>query len=151
MLQTYFVSPGSPKTYFVFSLNSMFHMFSKLFESQDLTFHLIFVKSCLTVSSCFYGKNTSKILQNLFHILLNNPIKKNRFFLKASLGQLIFVRFKEEVFIFLYFFYVINKLGIYFNIFPNEHYWLHKYPFFCITLKHISDPDVLCKARIQTI
>ena len=51
-------------------------MFSKLFDSQDLTSHLIFVKSCPTVSSCFYGQNKSTILQNLFHALLNNPINK---------------------------------------------------------------------------
>ena len=51
-------------------------MFSKLFESQDLTSHLLFVKSCPTVSLCFYGQNKSKILQNLFHALLNNPIIK---------------------------------------------------------------------------
>ena len=36
--------PGSPKTYLVFSLNSMYHMFSKLFDSQDLTYQLIFKK-----------------------------------------------------------------------------------------------------------
>ena len=51
-------------------------MFSKFFDSQNLTSHLIFVKSCPTVSSCFYGQNKSKILQNLFHALLNNPINK---------------------------------------------------------------------------
>ena len=35
--------------YFVFNLNSMYHEFSKLFDSQDLIAHgshLIFVKSC---------------------------------------------------------------------------------------------------------
>ena len=53
-------------------------MFSKLFDSQDLTSHLIFVKSCPTVSLCFYGQNKSKILQNLFHALLNNPINKKQ-------------------------------------------------------------------------
>ena len=49
--------PGSPKTYYVFSLNAMCHMFSKLFESQNLTSHLIFVKSGPNVSMCFYGQN----------------------------------------------------------------------------------------------
>ena len=53
-------------------------MFSKLFDPVDLTSHLIFVKSCPTVSSCFYGQNKSKILQNLFHALLNNPINKKK-------------------------------------------------------------------------
>jgi hypothetical protein len=53
------VPPVSPQTYFVFSLNSMHHMFSKLLDSQDLTSPLIFVKSCPTVSLCFYGKNKS--------------------------------------------------------------------------------------------
>ena len=54
-------------------------MFSKLFDPVDLTSHLIFVKSCQTVSLCFYGQNKSKILQNLFHALLNNPTnEKNR-------------------------------------------------------------------------
>ena len=53
-------------------------MFSKLFDSQDLTSHLIFVKSCPTVSSCFYSQNKSKKLQNLFHALLNNPINKKK-------------------------------------------------------------------------
>ena len=51
-------------------------MFSNLFDPVDLTSHLIFVKSCLTVSLCFYGQNESKILQNLFHALFNNPINK---------------------------------------------------------------------------
>ena len=51
-------------------------MFSKLFDSQYLTSHLIFVKSCLTVSLCLYGLNKSKVLLNLFHALLNNPINK---------------------------------------------------------------------------
>ena len=51
-------------------------MFSKLFDPVDLTSHLILVKSCPTVSSCFYGQNKSNILQNLFHALLNNPINK---------------------------------------------------------------------------
>ena len=58
------VPPGSPKTYFVFSHNSMYHMFSKLFDSQDLTSHLNFVKSCVPVSSCFYSQNKSRICQN---------------------------------------------------------------------------------------
>ena len=39
--------------------------------------HLIFVKSCPTVTLCFYGQNKSKISQNMFHALLNNPINKN--------------------------------------------------------------------------
>ena len=51
-------------------------MFSKLFDPVDLTSHLIFVQSCPTVSLCFYGQNKSKILQNLFHALLNNSINK---------------------------------------------------------------------------
>ena len=54
----------------------MYNMFSKLFYSQDLTFHLIFVKSFPTVSLCFSGQNKSKILQNLCHALLNNPANK---------------------------------------------------------------------------
>ena len=48
--KTFCVPPGSPKTYFVFTLNSMYHIFSMLFDSQDLISHgshLIFVKSCL--------------------------------------------------------------------------------------------------------
>ena len=54
------VPPGSPKKYLVFTLNSMYHIFSKLFYSQNLTSlgsHLIFVQSCSTVCSCFYGHN----------------------------------------------------------------------------------------------
>ena len=70
------VPPGSPKTYFVFSLNSIYHMFSKLFDLVNLASHLIFVKSCPTLSSFFYGQKKSKILRNLFHALLNNPIHK---------------------------------------------------------------------------
>ena len=53
-------------------------MFSKLFDPVDLTSHLIFVKSCPTVSLCFYGQNKSNILQNLFHALLNNHINKKQ-------------------------------------------------------------------------
>ena len=43
------VPPGSPKTYFVFNHNSIYHILSKLFDPQDLISHgshLIFVKSC---------------------------------------------------------------------------------------------------------
>ena len=65
MLQTYLCASRNPKTYFVFTLNSIYPMFSKLFDSQDLTSHLIFVKSCPTGSLCFYGQKNSKILQNL--------------------------------------------------------------------------------------
>ena len=61
-----FMPPGSPKTYFVFSHNFMYNMFFKLFDSQDFTFNLIFVKSCPTVASCFYGQNKSKSLQICF-------------------------------------------------------------------------------------
>ena len=53
-------------------------MFSKLFESQNLTSHLIFVKSCPNVSMCFYGQNKSKILQTRFHVFLNNPNNKKQ-------------------------------------------------------------------------
>ena len=56
----------------------MYRIFSKLFDSQDLASHLIFVKSSRTVSLCFYGQNKSKILPNLFHALLNNPINKKQ-------------------------------------------------------------------------
>ena len=53
-------------------------MVSKLFDSQDLTSHLILAKSCLSVSLCFYGQNKSNILQNLFQALLNNPSNKKQ-------------------------------------------------------------------------
>ena len=47
--------------------------------SNDFASNLIFVKSCSTVSLCFYGQNYSKFQQNLFYALLNNPInEKNR-------------------------------------------------------------------------
>ena len=61
-------------------------MFSKVFDSKDLTYHLIFVKSCLTVNSCFYSQNYSKILQSLFHALPNNPIDKKHTSPKKKLG-----------------------------------------------------------------
>ena len=35
---------GSPKTYFVFTLNSIFHMFSRVFDPLNLTSQLMFVK-----------------------------------------------------------------------------------------------------------
>ena len=47
-----------------------------LFDSQDLTSDLLFVKSFVTIDSCFYDQNRSKSLQNLFHALLDNPINK---------------------------------------------------------------------------
>ena len=49
-------------------------MFSKF--SKDLTSRLIIVKSCPTGSFCFYDQNMSKILPNLFHVLLNTINKK---------------------------------------------------------------------------
>ena len=51
-------------------------MFLNLLDPVDLMSHLLFVKSCPTVTSCFYGQNKSKILLNLFHALLNNPNNK---------------------------------------------------------------------------
>ena len=59
-----------------FSLNSMYHKFSKLFDSQDLTFHLIFVKSCSTVSSCFYVQNKSKKIIICFMLYSTSLSKK---------------------------------------------------------------------------
>ena len=53
-------------------------MLFNLFDSVDLTSHLIFVKSWSTVSLCFYGQNKSKMLQNLFQAFLNNPINQKR-------------------------------------------------------------------------
>ena len=35
-----YMAQGSPKTYFVFTLNSVFHILSKLFDHQDLTSYL---------------------------------------------------------------------------------------------------------------
>ena len=63
----------------MFTPNSIQHIFSKLFDPLDLTSHLIFVKTYLTGSLCFYGfhgQNEPKILQNLFHTILINPINK---------------------------------------------------------------------------
>ena len=61
----------------------MYHIFSKLFDSQDLGPHLTwphltsFLSKVVRLLVCvFYGQNKSKILQNLFHALLNNSIKK---------------------------------------------------------------------------
>ena len=48
----------------------------KLFESQNITSHLIFVKTGPTLSLSFYGQNKSKSSHNLFHVFLNNPIDK---------------------------------------------------------------------------
>ena len=62
-------------------------MFSKLFDSQDVTSHLIFVKSCPTVSLCIYGQNLSKFLQNLFHALLNNPINEKTDLFEKTWGS----------------------------------------------------------------
>ena len=59
--------------------NSTKLIFTKLFDPLDLTSHLIFVKIYLTGSFCFYGfhgQNEPKILQNLFHTILNNSINK---------------------------------------------------------------------------
>ena len=49
-----------------------------LFDSEDLTSDLIFVKSFVTLDLCFYDHNRSKSLQNLFLALLDNPINKNQ-------------------------------------------------------------------------
>ena len=38
--KTICVPPGSPKIYLVFTPNSMYHIFSKLFDSQDFWSHL---------------------------------------------------------------------------------------------------------------
>ena len=73
------MAQGSLKTYFVFTPNSIYHIFSKLFDPVDLTSHFIFVKINLTGSLCFYGihgQNKPQILQNLFHTILNNSINK---------------------------------------------------------------------------
>ena len=44
-----------------------------IFESQDLTSHLNFVKSCSNISLLMVKINQKK-LQNMIHALLNNPI-----------------------------------------------------------------------------
>ena len=61
--------------------NSTFQIFSKLFDSVDLTSHLIFVKIYLTGSLCFYGFHGQKMpkkIQNLFHTILDNPTNKKK-------------------------------------------------------------------------
>ena len=75
MLQTYLCGLRKPQN--IFCVHSKLHTLSKLFESVDLTFHLIFVKIYLTVSLCFYGfhgQYKPKFLQNMFHTILNNSI-----------------------------------------------------------------------------
>ena len=69
-----FVSQGSTKTYFVFTLNSIYHMFSELFHPVDLPCHIIFVKIGQTVTLCFCAPNKPTFLQNKFHVVMNNPI-----------------------------------------------------------------------------
>ena len=62
-------------------------MFSKLFETVDLTSYLIIVKNCPTDSLCFYGQNRSKIYKNMFHALLHKPINKKTDPLKKNLRR----------------------------------------------------------------
>ena len=65
----------------MFTPNSIYHILSKLFDPVDLTSHFIFVKIYLTGSLCFYGfhgQKKPKKLQNLFHTILDNPIKKKK-------------------------------------------------------------------------
>ena len=74
----------------MFTPNSIYHIFSKLFDPVDLTSHLIFVKIYLTGSLCFYGfhgQNKPKILQNLFHTILNNSINKKTALEKKNLRR----------------------------------------------------------------
>ena len=90
MLQTYLCGSRKPKTYFVFTPNSIYHIVSKLFDPVDLTSDFIFVKIYLTVSLClygFHGQNKPNILQNLFHTLLNNSIYKKRALEKKNLRR----------------------------------------------------------------
>ena len=54
------VAQGSPKTYFVFTPSSIYHIFSKLLDPVDLTSHLIFVNIYMALSLCFYGLNWQK-------------------------------------------------------------------------------------------
>ena len=46
-------------------------------DPVDLTSHLIFVQIGPTDSSSFYAQNKPQTLQNLFQVVLNNPINKN--------------------------------------------------------------------------
>ena len=54
------VAKRSPKTYFVFTPNSIYLIFSKLFDPVNLTSHFIFFKIYLTGSLCFYGFHGQK-------------------------------------------------------------------------------------------
>ena len=96
------VAWGSPKIHFVFTRNIL----SKLFDPVDLTSHLIIIKIYLTGSLCFYGfhgQNQPKILQNLFHTILNNSINKKTALEKKNLrrskvgGDSMFVFFKPSL------------------------------------------------------
>ena len=55
-----FVTQESPKTYFVFTLNSVHHIFLKLFDPVYLTSHLIFVQIGSTVNLCLIAKKKKK-------------------------------------------------------------------------------------------
>ena len=60
---------GSPKTNFVFTPNSIFHVFSDLFDHLNPASHLLFIK----FGSSFFRVVQPKILQNLFHSVPNKP------------------------------------------------------------------------------
>ena len=76
------MAQGSPKTFFVFTPNSIYHIFSKVMDPVDITSHPFFVKLYLTGSLCFsmasMAKRRPKKLQNLFYTIHDMPINKKQ-------------------------------------------------------------------------
>ena len=57
-LQTYFCGSKKPENIYLFTLNTMYHMFVNVFfDPVDLTSHFIKFRICLPVSFCFYAQN----------------------------------------------------------------------------------------------
>ena len=104
------MAQGSHKTYFVINPNSIYHIFSKLFDRVDLTSHLIFVKNYLTGSLCFYGFHGEERqikLENLFHTILKTLYKKDpkKTLRRSKIGGGVRVNlstFKDSIFFFTF-------------------------------------------------
>ena len=78
-----------PKTDFVFTLTSIFTCFSSyltLYISPPTSKEF---NNCMTVTSWFYAQNKAFWLQNLFHVVLNNPINPKKKKLAVAVKDMV--------------------------------------------------------------
>ena len=70
--------PGSPKTNFVFTPNSIYHIYSYWFDPLVLNFHHLFLEFFPPQHLRRFAQIYPNILQNPFYYVANNPIIRRK-------------------------------------------------------------------------